>query len=78
MDTNNNHENKSLTNDPQEMLKMKHAADQHKAEFTNFARSVSGEAPVDHGQASPIPQREPDQQNNMKDQENRMGNHTVS
>ncbi|MNP21408.1 hypothetical protein D3C76_1140230 [compost metagenome] len=61
-----------LTNDPQELLKLKHQADKHKAEFTNFARSVSGNTPADHGQISPDTHREPDQQNNEKDVENRM------
>ncbi len=61
-----------LTNDPQEMLKSKHEADKQKQQFTNFARSVSGDTPVDNGQVSPDKHHEPDQQNNMKDQENRM------
>lgn len=61
-----------LTNDPQELLKAKHAADAQKAQFTNFARNVSGNAPADHGQVAPDQHREPDRQNHMKDQENRM------
>ncbi|WP_410770843.1 hypothetical protein [Fontibacillus sp. BL9] len=61
-----------LTNDPQELLKHKHEADKQKQQFTNFARSVSGNTPVDNGQVSPDKHHEPDQQNNMKDTENRM------
>lgn len=61
-----------LTNDPQELLKAKHEADAHKAQFTNFARNVSGDRPTDHGQVSPDQHREPDKQNTMKTTENRM------
>lgn len=62
----------NLSNDPKELLKAKHKQDQHKAQFTNFARSVSGDTPVDSGQTSPEQHREPDQQNTMKSVENRM------
>lgn len=65
------HQNE-LTSDPQELLKLKHQADQEKAQFTSFARSVSGTTPVDHGQVSSDSHHEPDQQNNEKDVENRM------
>ncbi|MMZ65796.1 hypothetical protein D1872_282300 [compost metagenome] len=61
-----------LTNDPQELLQAKHAADKQKQQFTNFARSVSGDTPADQGQVSADSHHEPDQQNHMKDQENRM------
>lgn len=60
-----------LTNDPQKLLKLKHEDDAQKAQFTNFARSVSGETPVEQGQEFTQQQRETDQQNNMKDVENR-------
>ncbi|MEF2966155.1 hypothetical protein V3851_09970 [Paenibacillus sp. M1] len=61
-----------LTNDPQEMLKAKHEADKEKQQFTSFARSVSGQTPFDQGQVTPDKHHEPDQQNHMKDTENRM------
>lgn len=79
MDNHTNHQSypkmdhqDELTSDPQELLKLKHQADQHKAAFTEFARSVSGRTPVDSGPVSPDSHHEPDQQNNEKDVENRM------
>jgi len=63
---------KPLSNDPQELLVAKHEADKHKSQFTSFARSVSGDTPVDKGQVTEPQHRETDQQNNMKDVENRM------
>lgn len=61
-----------LTNDPQELLHKKHEIDAKKALFTNFARSVSGDAPIEQGQEFTQQSRETDQQNNMKDVENRI------
>ncbi|WP_055106536.1 hypothetical protein [Paenibacillus ihumii] len=63
---------KPLTNDPQELLNSKHEADKHKSQFSSFVRSVSGEAPMEKGQVVEPQHRETDQQNNMKDVENRM------
>lgn len=60
------------TNDPQELLKSKHAADQQKAQFTNFARSVSGDMAHEHDQEILDQSRVPDEQNKMKSVENRM------
>ncbi|MFD1177462.1 hypothetical protein ACFQ3W_14290 [Paenibacillus puldeungensis] len=61
-----------LTNDPQEMLQAKHGEDAHKAQFTNFAHQISGNAPIDKGQVSGEQHREPDTQNHMKTTENRI------
>ncbi|MNS74806.1 hypothetical protein D3C72_1082900 [compost metagenome] len=60
------------TNDPQELLKSKHEADKHKAQFTSFARSVNGEMAHEHDQEIQDQSRVPDQQNKMKSVENRM------
>lgn len=60
-----------LTNDPEELLKAKHADDQHKRQFTNFAHSVSGDSPGDPGKVTEDEHREPDTQNYMKSVENR-------
>ncbi len=61
-----------LTNDPQELLQAKQQADKQKAQFSSFVRSVSGEVPTEKGQVVEPQHRETDQQNNMKDVENRM------
>ncbi|GIP61010.1 hypothetical protein [Paenibacillus woosongensis] len=61
-----------LTNDPQELLAAKQEADKQKLQFTSFVRSVSGDAPTEKGQVVEPQHRETDQQNNMKDVENRM------
>ncbi|MGG6312582.1 hypothetical protein [Paenibacillus macerans] len=63
---------RNLTNDPEELLKAKHADDRHKQQFTNFAHNVSGGAPADPGKVSEEEHREPDTQNHMKSVENRM------
>lgn len=60
------------TNDPQELLKSKHEADAQKAQFTNYARSVSGNMAHEHDQSILDQSRTPDQQNNMKSVENRI------
>lgn len=65
-------EQNNLTNDPQELLKSKHEADKQKQQFSSFVRSISDPSSPDSGQVSPDQHREPDQQNNMKDTENRM------
>ncbi len=58
------------TQDPQELLKLKHEQDEEKREFTNFARSVSGHGEVEAGQENSN-DRLPDDQNRMKSVENR-------
>lgn len=63
---------KPFTNDTQELLSSKHEADKQKAQFSSFVRSVSGDAPAEKGQVVEPQHRETDQQNNMKDVENRM------
>ncbi|GIP23671.1 hypothetical protein J22TS3_39460 [Paenibacillus sp. J22TS3] len=60
------------TNDPQELLKSKHEADKHKAQFTSFARSVSGDTGHVQDQEILDQSRVPDEQNKMKSVENRM------
>ncbi|WP_151736927.1 hypothetical protein [Paenibacillus tengchongensis] len=60
-----------MTNqDPQELLKLKHAMDEHKRQFTNFAKSVCGEGEAEAGQEFSS-DRLPDDQNRMKSVENR-------
>ncbi|AWB44461.1 hypothetical protein DCC85_09640 [Paenibacillus sp. CAA11] len=60
------------TQDPKELLNNKHKMDQQKAEFANFVRSVSDDAPPEPSQQFAAQDRgEPDQQNQLKDQENR-------
>ncbi|CAM4512144.1 hypothetical protein HMSSN036_94530 [Paenibacillus macerans] len=64
---------RKLTNDPEELLKAKHAEDEHKQQFTNFAHSVTGGAEAaDPGKVVGEEHREPDTQNYMKTVENRM------
>ncbi|MFD3261410.1 hypothetical protein ACE3MQ_22710 [Paenibacillus lentus] len=63
---------KQLTNDPEELLTAKQEVDKQKAQFSSFVRSVSGDAPAEKGQVVEPQHRETDQQNNMKDVENRM------
>lgn len=63
---------KQLTNDPEELLTAKQEVDKQKAQFSSFVRSVSGDAPPEKGQVVEPQHRETDQQNNMKDVENRM------
>ncbi|MEO2203361.1 hypothetical protein ABGV42_06420 [Paenibacillus pabuli] len=60
-----------MTNqDPQELLKQKHEQDEHKRQFTNFARSVSGQGEVEAGQEFSH-DRQDDDQNRMKSVENK-------
>jgi len=56
--------------DPKELLKLKHEQDEHKRQFTNFARSASGHSEVEAGQEFSV-DRVPDDQNRMKSVENR-------
>ncbi|AZK44838.1 hypothetical protein [Paenibacillus lentus] len=63
---------KPFTNDPQELLSSKHEVEKQKAQFSSFVRSVSGDATAEKGQVVEPQHRETDQQNNMKDVENRM------
>ncbi|WP_110930375.1 hypothetical protein [Paenibacillus bouchesdurhonensis] len=63
---------KQFTNDPQELLTSKQEADKQKTQFSSFVRSVSEDAPAEKGQVVEPQHRETDQQNNMKDVENRM------
>lgn len=58
------------TQDPQELLKLKHEQDEEKRQFTNFARAVSEGGEVEAGQEFSI-DRLPDDQNRMKSVENR-------
>ncbi|WNS45225.1 hypothetical protein [Paenibacillus sp. MMS20-IR301] len=60
-----------MTNqDPQELLKLKHAQDEQKRQFTNFARNVSSDGEVEAGQEFSV-DRVPDDQNRMKSVENK-------
>lgn len=68
----NDDTSKQLTNDPEELLTAKQEVDKQKAQFSSFVRSVSGDAPPEKGQVVEPQHRETDQQNNMKDVENRM------
>ncbi|QSF47445.1 hypothetical protein [Paenibacillus tianjinensis] len=58
------------TQDPQELLKLKHEQDDEKRQFTNFARAVSAHGEVEAGQENSN-DRLPDDQNRMKSVENR-------
>ncbi|WP_249898867.1 hypothetical protein [Paenibacillus sp. PK3_47] len=58
------------TQDPQELLKLKHEMDEQKRQFTNFARSVSAGGEVEAGQEFSN-DRLPDDQNRMKSVENK-------
>ncbi|MBP2001696.1 hypothetical protein J2Z69_002741 [Paenibacillus shirakamiensis] len=59
------------TPDPKDLLKSKHEADKHKAQFTQFARHVIGDSSHELGQDIMDQSRIPDQQNKMKSVENR-------
>lgn len=60
-----------MTNqDPKELLKQKHEQDEHKRQFTNFARQASGHGEIEAGQEFSN-DRVPDDQNRMKSVENR-------
>ncbi|AIQ68969.1 hypothetical protein [Paenibacillus graminis] len=60
-----------MTNqDSQKLLKQKHELDEHKRQFTNFARGVCGDGEVEAGQEFSN-DRKPDDQNRMKSVENR-------
>ena len=60
-----------MTNqDPKELLKKKHEQDEHKRQFTNFARRVSDHGEIEAGQEFSN-DRVPDDQNRMKSVENR-------
>ncbi|WP_458126853.1 hypothetical protein [Paenibacillus sp. Z3-2] len=56
--------------DPQELLQQKHEQDEHKSQFTNFSRAVSGNGQIEAGQEFSN-DREPDNQNRMKSVENK-------
>lgn len=56
--------------DPQELLKQKHEQDEHKRQFTNFSRNVSGHGEVEAGQEF-SQDHVTDDQNRMKSVENR-------
>lgn len=56
--------------DGQELLKLKHEQDEHKRQFTNFARAASGHKELEAGQEFSN-DRLPDDQNRMKSVENR-------
>ncbi|ETT56260.1 hypothetical protein C162_02417 [Paenibacillus sp. FSL R7-269] len=58
------------TQDPKELLKLKHAQDEEKRQFTNFARAVSEDREVEAGQEFSHDLL-PDDQNRMKSVENR-------
>lgn len=60
-----------MTNqDPRELLKQKRELDEHKRQFTNFARGACGQGEIEAGQEFSI-DRVPDDQNRMKSVENR-------
>ncbi|AIQ30036.1 hypothetical protein P40081_19130 [Paenibacillus sp. FSL P4-0081] len=62
---------KTMTNqDPKELLRLKHEQDEHKKQFTNFARSVSAHGEAEAGQEFSV-DRVPDDQNRMKSVENK-------
>ncbi|WP_145317342.1 MULTISPECIES: hypothetical protein [Paenibacillus] len=56
--------------DPQELLKQKHELDEHKKQFTQFSRNVSGHGEVEAGQEFSN-DRLDDDQNRMKSVENK-------
>lgn len=58
------------TQDPKELLKLKHDMDEQKRQFTNFSRSISADGEVEAGQEFSN-DRLPDDQNRMKSVENR-------
>lgn len=60
------------TQDPDELLKHKKELDEQRNEFAHFVRNISEDAPIEKGQEFLQNDRgEPDQQNQLKDQENR-------
>ncbi|WP_433753636.1 hypothetical protein [Paenibacillus amylolyticus] len=56
--------------DPQELLQQKHEQDEHKKQFTQFSRNVSGHGEVEAGQEFSN-DRLDDDQNRMKTVENK-------
>ncbi|PYE47953.1 hypothetical protein HUB98_01285 [Paenibacillus barcinonensis] len=56
--------------DPQELLKHKHEQDDHKRQFTNYSRSVSGHTEMEAGQEF-SQDHVTDDQNRMKSVENK-------
>ncbi|KQY94196.1 MULTISPECIES: hypothetical protein [Paenibacillus] len=60
-----------MTNqDPQQLLQQKHEQDEHKRQFTQFSRNISGHGEMEAGQEFSH-DRVSDDQNRMKSVENR-------
>lgn len=62
----------NLTNNPKELLKAKQELNKQKEQYASFVHNLSGDVPADQGLVSEQQHREPDDQNHMKDVENRI------